>query len=302
MNTNGFVYNDGGRARAGFKGKADDCVARAIAIASGRAYADVYKALAKGAGSERKSKGASARNGITTSRKWFKEYMQSIGFAWTPTMLIGSGCQTHLVAEELPAGRLVVFVSKHCTAMVDGVIYDEFDPRREWHSIRSDDGGELRAGEWRNENGICAIRRRCVYGYWRLTTESTEGGDMATEKLARAPYTRGPWQASLGKYACTNAGQRAILAVEGDKHIAFVTSQIMRTRATKYDAPDEERDANARVMAAAPILLETLIVAVQQCGFNVHGERYPHLRAADDKTPDWVFLAREVISLATGGA
>lgn len=140
-----FRIDDGGRVTAGFRGSAGDCVTRAVAIASGLPYADVYRALAGGAGIERKSRGASARNGIRTSRKWFKDYMLSIGFLWTPTMQIGTGCKVHLVADELPSGRLVVAVSRHYTAVIDGVIHDTHDPSR---------------------NG-----RRCVYGYWKAVEQ-----------------------------------------------------------------------------------------------------------------------------------
>ena len=45
--TEGFIRDDGGRAAAGFKGSAGDCVARSIAIAAGLPYAEVYVALAK---------------------------------------------------------------------------------------------------------------------------------------------------------------------------------------------------------------------------------------------------------------
>lgn len=41
-----WVYNDGGRADAGFKGEAGDCVTRAIAIAMDRPYKEVYNELA----------------------------------------------------------------------------------------------------------------------------------------------------------------------------------------------------------------------------------------------------------------
>lgn len=142
----GFTPNDGGRAAAGFKGKAGDCVARAVAIASGRPYTEVYARLAQGTGTQRAGKRgkrpASARSGINTARKWFKDYMAEIGFVWTPTMKIGSGCKVHLCAAELPKGRLVVSVSNHVTAVIDGVIHDTYDPSR---------GGG-----------------RCVYGYWQL--------------------------------------------------------------------------------------------------------------------------------------
>jgi hypothetical protein len=148
-----FVHDDGGRAEAGYKGSAGDCVTRAVAIASGLPYREVYKALADGAGNQRKSRGRSARNGISTSRKWFKEYMKSIGFEWTATMGIGTGCKVHLHDGELPMGRLVVSVSKHYTAVVDGVVHDTHNPQREAHVSYTDGRPPT-------------ISRRCVYGYW----------------------------------------------------------------------------------------------------------------------------------------
>ena len=141
-----FQFNDGGRAEAGYKGRASDCVARAVAIASEQNYAEVYAWLAAGAGSERGSKGASARNGIKTTRKWFKDYMASLGAVWVPCMTIGSGCKVHLTDGEVPArGRIVVSLSRHFAAVVDGVIHDTSDPSR---------GGT-----------------RCVYGYWTFQPE-----------------------------------------------------------------------------------------------------------------------------------
>lgn len=157
-----FVYNDGGRQAAGYKGHAGDCVARAIAIISEHPYVEVYATLAEGMGAERKSRGASARNGIHTTRKWFKDYMRSLGFVWTPTMGIGTGCRVHLTDGELPLGRLIVAVSKHYTAVIDGVIHDTHNPQRE--------GGEVTT--W-YKPGTTEVDRvtvsggRCVYGYWQ---------------------------------------------------------------------------------------------------------------------------------------
>jgi len=138
-----FQYNDGGREAAGYKGKAGDCVTRAIAIATGKPYQEVYDAINGMSASERtgsRKRGKSnARTGVykNTTRK----YMESLGWKWIPTMQIGSGCKVHLKADELPAGRLVVSVSKHMVAVIDGVINDTFDPSR---------------------NGT-----RCVYGYFQ---------------------------------------------------------------------------------------------------------------------------------------
>jgi hypothetical protein len=144
-----WVHHDGGRAAAGYRGKAGDCTTRAIAIASGLPYAEVHAALAHGNGSQRRSKRTpkkshTADSGINTGRKWFKDYMHLLGFRWTPTMHIGQGCKVHLRKGELPMGRLVVSVSKHVTAVIDGVIYDTYNPHR--------DG------------------TRCVYGYWKRVT------------------------------------------------------------------------------------------------------------------------------------
>lgn len=148
-----YVFDDGGRALAGYRGRTGDCVVRAVAIASGQPYAEVYAALARGMGSQRKSKGATARNGVSTSRKWFKDYMASLGFEWVPTMKVGEGCKTHLLKGELPAGRLVVAVSKHYTAVIDGVIRDTHDPTR--------------ATIWNEAGKPPRMTHRCVYGYWK---------------------------------------------------------------------------------------------------------------------------------------
>ena len=53
---NQFQYDDGGRKLAGYKGSADDCVCRAIAIATGLPYKQVYDRLAEGNATQRRSK------------------------------------------------------------------------------------------------------------------------------------------------------------------------------------------------------------------------------------------------------
>jgi hypothetical protein len=163
-----YEHDDGGRGAAGYKGSAGDCVCRAIAIAGQIPYEYVYETLANGMGSQRKSRGRTARNGISVRRKWFKDYMSTFGFIWHATMQIGSGCKVHLHDGELPMGRLVVSLSKHYTAVIDGVIHDTHDPQREIHIFEQDSGRKLKSGEQRNHNGIWHVARRCVYGYWEV--------------------------------------------------------------------------------------------------------------------------------------
>jgi hypothetical protein len=158
-----FVCHDGGRAAAGWKGHSGDCVVRAIAIAAELPYQEVYDAINLLAQSERTGKRkrgkSSARDGVykVTTRK----FLESLGWTWTPTMLIGSGCKVHLHEGELPMGRLIVSVSKHVTCVIDGVIYDTHDPQRATYMM---------------ENGVFTghISRRCVYGYFEKKANPTE--------------------------------------------------------------------------------------------------------------------------------
>jgi hypothetical protein len=134
-----YVIDDGGRARAGFKGRAGDCVARSVAIAGQLDYLWVYDLFA--AGEAARGEPRSARNGV--SPKVYKPILQRWGWAWTPTMSIGSGTRVHLAAGELPAeGRLLVRCSRHLTAVIAGQVHDTHDPCR---------GGT-----------------RAVYGYWTV--------------------------------------------------------------------------------------------------------------------------------------
>lgn len=170
-----FQYNDGGRADAGYKGHAGDCVVRAVAIVTGKPYQEIYDALSEGSRTQRLTKRSrqksSARNGVNTRRKWFKDYMRSLGFRWVPTMGIGTGCKVHLVEGELPAGKIIAAVSKHYTAVIDGVINDTHNPSERGTTIYPPNyEGKIPDGaKWlENGNGWAYSPDRCVYGYWIL--------------------------------------------------------------------------------------------------------------------------------------
>lgn len=165
-----YVYDDGGRAAAGYKGDAGDCVTRAIAIALEKPYQEVYddlNGLRASMRQTRRVRGSSSRTGV--NRRIYDHYLKSHGWVWEPTMSIGSGCKVHLTDGELPIGRIIVRLSKHLAAVIDGVIHDTHDPQREAHCVEPDHGQPLKASQWRNENGICSIQRRCVYGYYRAS-------------------------------------------------------------------------------------------------------------------------------------
>ncbi len=133
-----FVFNDGGRSNY-FKGVAYDCVCRSISVALNLDYLVAYiKINQLGKATDTKS---SARNGVYKPtllevRKW----LQSQGWTWVPTMGIGTGCKVHLRESELPKGNIIVRLSGHYAAVIDGVLHDNHDCSR--------DG------------------TRCVYGYF----------------------------------------------------------------------------------------------------------------------------------------
>lgn len=135
-----FVYNDGGRAAAGFKGATRDCVTRAIAIAAQRPYVEVYDAINALAQRERVVARRRSSSRLGVFRVTYDKYLFSLGWRWVPTMRVGQGCKVHLCAEELPHGRIIASLSRHLCAVIDGVVHDTCDPSR-------------------NET-------RCVYGYY----------------------------------------------------------------------------------------------------------------------------------------
>ena len=137
-----FNKNDGGRELAGYKGTTGDCVCRAIAIATEKPYQEIYDLINQFGKSERKSKRRSSKSSARTGvyKATIRKVMAHLGWDWTPTMFIGSGCKVHLKADELPLGRLIVSVSKHTTCVIDRVLNDTYDCSRK--------------------------ETRCVYGYY----------------------------------------------------------------------------------------------------------------------------------------
>lgn len=156
---NKFIYNDGGRDAAGYKGTTGDCVCRAIAIALEKPYQDVYADLISFKERFKQTKRirtSHPRTGV--SRKIYDAYLRSYGWKWYPTMTIGSGCKVHLNASELPRGRIVVRLSKHLAAVVDGVLHDIHDSSRN--------------------------KTRCVYGYYAKASERSSNAKATPGEVA----------------------------------------------------------------------------------------------------------------------
>ena len=125
----GFVWDDGGRAESGRKGKAGDCVCRALAILTARPYRECYQALADANKADPRGKGAgrgkrTAQQGIMPKvrDKVFRE------FGLVKVKLPKGRRPTYTEAWE-EYGDCIVTTTKHSCAIVDGALRDTFDGR-----------------------------------------------------------------------------------------------------------------------------------------------------------------------------
>lgn len=121
----GYVKNDGGRAADGFKGRAGDCVARSVAIALDLYYDEVWHALA------RELKRLSPRHYGPDHGCAFEAYEPWLAARGWHKVTVPAG--THLCADDLPWGRLIVYTYKHVTAVINR---EEHSSWRAGHSGR----------------------------------------------------------------------------------------------------------------------------------------------------------------------
>jgi hypothetical protein len=115
-----YVYNDGGRSKAGYKGSAGDCGARAMAIALGLDYKTAYNQLAQA----NKDKGfaKSARNGIY--KDVYSNVLAKHGWVWlSAPKLVGRKAK----CSDMPSGIVIARQAGHYVSVINGVPNDTFD-------------------------------------------------------------------------------------------------------------------------------------------------------------------------------
>ncbi len=147
-----FIWHDGGRAACGFVGVTGDCVVRALAIATGDVYRDVYDSIGHLAH-------ASARHGVADAV--IHQFLHSHG--WQKTT-----CQASVPPSELPAGVVLVHFRStgrkrngHLSCLIDHTVYDTWNP---WEDSSFE-----------------------VASYWTLAAHDS---DSASDLPARAPGRR----------------------------------------------------------------------------------------------------------------
>jgi len=115
LNSEGFIFTDGGRSAAGFNERMD-CTVRAFAILSDRGYSEAHKACATaGRKNRRRFYVANAVHGIASTLNL------------ELTLVKRSGTVGKLISE-FPQQTLMVHVSGHLFAVKNGTVYDTFHP------------------------------------------------------------------------------------------------------------------------------------------------------------------------------
>jgi hypothetical protein len=148
-----WAYNDGGRSKY-FKGSTDDCVTRAVAIATGLDYKKVYDMVNNLAENEYISKHqhkfSSARTGVR--KNTCRKLLEQLGWHWHACSGIGKGCTMHLTENEIPNGIIICALARHYVCVKNKVINDTWDSS---------------TMTYYDEYGNLVINNnRCVYGYY----------------------------------------------------------------------------------------------------------------------------------------
>lgn len=114
-----FVWNDGGRSACGFVGTTGDCVTRAIAVATGRNYRDVYDELGKRSlKSPRNGVPVDVANAYLDARDWQSKSVTK---------------DMRFVPQLLPKGVVIAYLTDtrgkqgHICTVIDHVIHDTWN-------------------------------------------------------------------------------------------------------------------------------------------------------------------------------
>lgn len=115
-----YVFNDGGRHKAGYKGRVGDCAARALAIAMELDYEMAYKLVSDTNADFGYAK--SARNGVR--KHVFHALLSDLGMTWHPAPTFAG---RKAKCADMPKGVVIARQAHHFVAVIDGVPQDTWD-------------------------------------------------------------------------------------------------------------------------------------------------------------------------------
>ena len=115
-----FNFNDGGRQKAGFKGTAGDCGARALAIFFNAEYDWAYKLIAET--NKEFGYAKSARNGV--HKTVYSHVVGMLGLKWHPAPKF-TGRKAK--CADMPKGTVIARQAHHFVTVIDGIPQDIWD-------------------------------------------------------------------------------------------------------------------------------------------------------------------------------
>ncbi len=205
-----FIWDDGGRAASGYVGLSGDCVTRAIAIATGACYRDVYEKLGKA--SEK-----SPRDGVHTEAA--AVYLAERD--WRRTL----GLERPFFVEDLPPGIVIVHLARaneraqHFCTLIDHVVHDTWDP--------SDDDDYIVKSYWNSTEA----RYDTASSEWNRKLPSSDSQDRTQLEFDKILDRL----RKLDRTASNSA------STEGEKHNALrmMQSLMLRHNLSRDDIVDE---------------------------------------------------------------
>lgn len=167
-------WNDGGRFSSGFVGLAGDCVVRAIAIATGLNYRDIYAEIGKA--SEK-----TPRNGVRTTVA--ADFLAARHWRYTDRLL------RPFTAALLPRGIVIVHLISednrrhgHFCTVINHVIHDTWNP--------SDDDQLLVAGYWTCDQANAALEASGHPSPGRNTATANSGEQDGEQVLTQKEFDK----------------------------------------------------------------------------------------------------------------
>ncbi len=158
-----YRYNDGGRKEAGFRGSTGDCLVRAIAIATGLPYSEVYETAAR----LMKSNGYRASGNATIQTRGIRkpgmpsvravqdQIMEGFGFS---KVKLPQGARPKYTQALQRYGPCIVSTNGHVAALKDGALQDTFDGRTYDYGDLSGERKARSAWVLKEETGEYALR------------------------------------------------------------------------------------------------------------------------------------------------
>lgn len=129
-----FYCTDGGRSLAGYTGKAGDCVVRALTIATGSSYMNMYQFINSTARAFETRQKVKSNNVHGVYDDALHGIMKVLKFKWNPN----KGKMLKIPSK----GTYIVSLVGHVCAVIDGTIYDT-------HNALTPLNLELARGYWR---------------------------------------------------------------------------------------------------------------------------------------------------------